>query len=39
MWTKVKMWYSDLPFVGKIAVVVAVIAAMFAISAYNGVTY
>ena len=39
MWTKVKMWYSDLPFVGKIAVVVLVIAAMFAISAYNGVTY
>ena len=39
MWTKIKTWYSDLPFVGKVAVVMLVIAAMFAISAYNGVTY
>ena len=39
MWTKVKQWYLDLPPVGKIVVVVAVLGAMFAISAYNGVTY
>ena len=39
MWTKVKTWYLDLPIVGKIAVGVLVLALMFAISAYNGVTY
>ena len=39
MWIKVKMWYSDLPVVGKIALVLGVLVAMFAISAYNGVTY
>ena len=39
MWTKIKQWYLDLPFVGKVAVGMLVIAAMFAISAYNGVTY
>ena len=39
MLTKVKMWWSELPLVGKIAVVVLVLGLMFAISAYNGVTY
>ena len=39
MLTKVKMWWSELPLVGKIAVGVLVLGLMFAISAYNGVTY
>lgn len=39
MLTKVKTWFLDLPFVGKVAVGILVLALMFAISAYNGVTY
>ena len=39
MWTKVKTWYLDLPFVGKVAVAGIVLALMFAISSYNGVQF
>ena len=39
MWTKVKTWFLDFPFVGKVAVGMIVLALMFAISSYNGVQF
>ena len=39
MWTKVKTWFLDLPFGGKLAVGMIVLALMFAISSYNGVQF
>lgn len=37
--TKIKMWWNDLPVVGKVAVGVIALALMFAISSYNGVQF